>query len=223
MSDGLNKNSMRYWLNEISTLGLPVPATIIVGLDDEIGFDRAVDSMGFPFFLRTDLCSGKHDWKGSCFVTDRHNLQQHKDKVLESNVRWQMLGIEPSAFIIREFLQLETLFTAFSGNMPINKERRYFVRDGNVVCSHPYWPASAFNNHPARMANDPAWEEKLSILNKRDETENCLTGYAEKVGRKLGGYWSIDFAKDRFGKWWLLDMALGDNSYHYPHVLEENK
>ena len=212
---------MLYWHNEIKHLDIPMPRTVFCDIASSVEWIKLLGNyVGYPFFLRTDLCSGKHDWNGSCFVTNSVSIKEHMDKVLESNIRWQMLGIEPQAFVVREFLQLETLFTAFNGNMPINRERRYFVKDGTVVCSHPYWPVTAFNNHPARMANDLDWESKLAKLNERDSTEIILDKYTEQIGKQLGGFWSVDFARDIFGKWWLIDMALGENSYHYPHEVK---
>lgn len=29
------------------------------------------------------------------------------------------------------------------GNMPVNREFRFFVRDADVICFHPYWPDRA--------------------------------------------------------------------------------
>jgi len=46
-----------------------------------------------------------------------------------------------------------------------------------------------------------------------DEIE-ILTGYAEMVARVLDGYWSVDFAYGKNGKWYLIDMATGEHSWH---------
>lgn len=213
----MNQNSMCYWYPRASNLGVPTPTTLFCDLDS-VSVAYFAKQLGFPCFLRTDLCSGKHDWKDSCFIPDEASIPSHVEKVLESNVRWQMLGIEPQAFVVREFLQLQTLFNAFSGSMPINKERRYFVKDGDVLCSHPYWEVSTFNNHPARMAEGDDWKEKLEILSKRNAAEIfILDDYASRIGKAIGGEWSIDFAQDIHGKWWMLDMALAYNSYHQAH------
>ena len=43
-----------------------------------------------------------------------------------------------------------------------------------------------------------------------------LSGYASELGRILEGYWSVDFCCDRDGKWWFIDAAEGNASYHWP-------
>ena len=127
----MNQNSMYYWFPRIEHLDIPMPRTTFCNLNvDEVR--AAADRTGYPCFLRTDLCSGKHDWKESCFLQNRESVLSHMGKILNANVRWQLLGIEPQGFVVREFLNLETLFTAFEGDMPINPERRYFVHDGDV-------------------------------------------------------------------------------------------
>jgi hypothetical protein len=129
-----------------------------------------------------------------------------------------MLGIHPTNFIVREFLNLKSTFTAFAGYMPINKERRYFVDEGLIKCHHPYWPESAFNNHPERMANDPDWKKKLRELNREDEEEiRLLSFYSNLVTSSVRGHWSIDYAQAVDGTWYLIDMALGNNSWHMKH------
>lgn len=211
---------MLYWWPKIKTLGIPVPMTKIV--TSPLDIKKAAEAIGYPVFIRTDLCSGKHDWSSSCFVDSSEKINNNYLKVLENNVRWEMLGIKPEAIVVREFLELETAFTAFAGNMPINKERRYFINQGKTSCHHPYWPETAFNRHPARMANDVDWKDKLRQLNYEDAKEvDLLITYANTVASILPEFWSIDFAKAKNGKWYLLDMALGENSYHWPGCMEE--
>ena len=213
----MNPNSMLFWFPKIENLEIPVPKTEIVS--GYVDLMQAAERIGYPVFIRTDLCAGKHDWKNSCFVQNEDQLVGNMQSVISANVRWEMLGIKYRSLVVREFLDLETSFTAFSGDMPINKERRYFVRDGKVICHHPYWPEDTFNQHPARMANDPDWQAKLAALN--DETgEEILHEYARKASQALPGYWSVDFAKAKNGAWYLLDAALGENSYHWPSCTE---
>ena len=213
----LNKNSMLYWFPKLDGLDIPVPRTKCVPAE-VYAVREIAEEIGWPVFLRTDLCSGKHDWDKSCFVPDARELAMHITNVCAANERWEMLGIKYECLVVREFLNLETYFTAFVGNMPINKERRYFVRGGEVVCWHPYWPETAFDRHPARQAHDPRWRELLRRMQDADtQADGLLNDYALRVAKQFDGFWSVDFAKAKDGTWYLLDMALGDNSYHMPH------
>ncbi len=56
----------------------------------------------------------------------------------------------------------------------------------------------------------------LDALNKETTDEVLLlTTYAQKVADLFDGYWSVDFAMGKDSKWYLLDMALGDDSFHW--------
>lgn len=174
--------------------------------------ESASSQLGYPVFMRTDLCSGKHDWKETCFVPKAGDLMPHLMALCEFNELAQIIGLDYTSIVLREFLELETSFTAFHGEMPINKERRYFVKEGKVVCHHPYWPAEAFKGH----TNDPGWEAKLADLNYESGEEiSLLSGLAKKAGEALGDSWSVDFAKAKNGNWYLIDMALAESSYHW--------
>ena len=232
-----NGNSMLVWWPKIKNLGIPVPKTEFVpiareemmesavngtplspGVKDSITQVRALaDSFGYPVFIRSDLSSGKHSWKNTCFVRNPDEIEGNIINLCGEHELWTLLGLNYKAIAVREFLELEATFTAFSGDMPINKERRYFIQNGEVICHHPYWPADAFNSHPARMAGDSNWREKLEILNAEDTVEiGILSTYARVVSNALPGFWSVDFAKTKSGVWYLIDMALGENSYHWP-------
>lgn len=230
----MDPNSLLVWWPAIKDLGIPVPRTEIIPIDRanimEAYEDRSklnpipiiaaeciAEKFGFPVFLRTDLSSGKHDWERTCFVPDKSSLSEHVVELCLAHEMWTLIGLDYQALVIREFLHLETAFTAFSGNMPINKEFRFFVRDGAVVCHHFYWPEEAFNQHPARMAHEPEWREKLRSLSELSDWEYLLLeDYAKRAGTAVGGFWSVDFAKTAKGTWYLIDMALGANSYHWP-------
>lgn len=227
-----NKNSLLYWFPKVCALGIPVPRThSMVLCDDAVsallatldgsrvpdGFmkpiQEAAAEMGFPLFLRTDLQSGKHGWKKTCYVEDASCLQANIIGVVEENMLGACcFGPLFEALVFREFLDLETNFTAFYGSMPINRERRYFVRDGSILCHHPYWPADAIDGH----ADDPDWRNKLAVLNEEPDAETALlSDYALTASRSLPGFWSADFAKATDGTWYLIDMALGGESFHW--------
>lgn len=234
-----NPNSMLVWWPKIKDLGIPVPRTEFVPISraeamewtvDDVNppesvmnsvreVEKVADSFGYPVFMRTDVSSGKHDWQNTCFIPSRDKIQGNLRNLCGQHELWELLGVNYQAVAIREFLKLQTSFTAFSGHMPINREFRFFVRDGKVECFHFYWPDEAFNQHWARQADDPDWQPKLRLLSTLSYDELVLlSSYAEEAGRAVGGYWSVDFAAANDGKepWYLIDMALGVNSYHWP-------
>lgn len=236
----MGKSSLLYWFPKIQDLGIPVPRTEIVeipfkifcdwmdsmfneGHIDVLGSERgsaikeAADKTGYPLFLRTDLASGKHQWKATCYVEKEEELPLHLWNVVEFNFIADIWGLPCEALVFREFIPLDSGFTAFNG-LPISRERRYFVRDGIVECHHPYWIEDAIaEGYPP--PNNKDWRQLLTVLNQETPDEFGILGpYAASVGKILGGYWSVDFAMSQDGIWYLLDMAVGEESWHPEHI-----
>jgi hypothetical protein len=91
----------------------------------------------------------------------------------------------------------------------VNPERRYLIKDGEVVAHFAYWIKDAIIN-PSR----PDWEELSDLMNYESEEEiTLLTGYAQQVAQRLRGYWSVDFCKAKNGTWYLIDCAKGEDSF----------
>jgi len=243
MTAPLDPNSMCLWWPKIKRLQIPQPRTIILPEPEPGALDQylfavaddepdnipdcwadyegrvaaAAESLGYPCFLRTDLASGKHGWERCCFVSNAQALGDHIFAVIENGHLVDMLGLNHHALVVREFLDLWSTFRAPRfGNMPVARERRYFVRDAEVICHHPYWPEDAVADG---QPDDPEWRRMLRELNFEwpGEVER-LMDYADMVAKAMGdGYWSVDFACGSGGDWYLIDMALGDASWHPDH------
>lgn len=225
----MKKTSMLYWWPRVKDLGIPVPKTVIIempeddlagllddkwlSLEDERRLIKAGEKVGYPLFLRTDMASAKHQWERTCFVPKFEELFKHVWALIDATLAASMFGeLDPSALVFRELLRLNSFFTAFSG-LPISAERRYFVRDGVVECHHPYWTQDAI-----KRPSKSDWKERLATLNKESAEEiELLTKYATRVGEVLEGYWSIDFAEARDHSWYLIDLAVGERSWHPEH------
>lgn len=222
---------MTNWWPKVRGASVPVPRTEILefGLrplyclaypEDETDLAEAkrvleavraaARAFGYPLFMRTDQASGKHDWERSCFVASEEALPLCLGGLIEAN---ELADLAPEAIVIRQYIPLESAFTAFWGNMPVTKERRYFVQNGRVLCHHPYWPQDAIRFRPGQ--EPPDWREKLAELNREtpDEVE-LLSGYATRLGAVLPGYWSLDFARGKDGIWYFIDAARGELSWH---------
>lgn len=229
MSDE-DRNDMVYWFPLLAATGVAMPPTTIIRTDVNLinvldgqkpaGFDEfiaelraAADAFGYPVFLRTGLTSGKHDWRNTCHVPSPEALTQHVANLIEFSECVDMFGLPYQTWAIRTMLPLASEFTAFSG-FPVNKERRYFIGGGEVLCHHPYWPAGAVaDGNPS----DPDWRPKLETMNHESSKEvELLSGLSRIVSKAFDRRWSLDWAQDIHGDWYAIDMALAERSYHWP-------
>jgi len=226
-----SKSSLLYWHPKINDLGIPSPKTEIIRLTNkeikeyyraegdcfdlsrvgkEIG--KVInDNFELPVFLRTDEFSNKHFWRKSCYLDNIDNLKRNLMEIISGSRFADFLGGLPiEALVVREFIPMDTKFHAFYGEMPVNPERRYFIKDGKVQCHHPYWIEDAVKNPSIEN-----WREAAEDMNIETEDEvDILRGYSLIAASVIDGYWSVDFCKAKDGRWILIDMAEGEKSWH---------
>lgn len=231
-----NKTRLSYWFSQIPS-DILVPNTEIVFYDRDnlinlldgqmpIGFRSLCDKLigignrlGWPLFLRTDYLSGKHNWENTCYVSSSRDIPSHVIRLVEESALADMLGFPTDCWIVREIIPTSATFTAFRGDMPIVKERRYFVQDDKVICHHPYWPSTVFNETRVSIED---WKKHLDIINLESNDEiRLLSNLSSKVGAAVTGAWSIDWLwSEQRGQWFLIDMAEAKSSYHWPGCLK---
>lgn len=225
-------SSMLNWFHKIADI-LPVPKTEIMRISTEEAYEviglldgkdiseslwwkikEAANQIGYPLFLRSDQGSAKHDYENSCYVASEKELLGHLACLFE----WHLMrDLWPQAIVFRELLPLNAPFKAFDG-LPIAKERRYFVDEGKVMCHHPYWPEDAIQTGREVKNLVTGWQKKLAEINQEDEGEiACLTRMAEDFNENVPGFYSVDFAQSESGKWYMIDAARGELSYHPEH------
>lgn len=235
-----DKNSLLYWYPKISDLGIPTPETKIVLLSDrerkeylfgeddwfntsrlEKKVEKVIkEEFKLPIFMRTDYYSGKHSWNKTCYVDNLGKLSKNLfELVVESKMADVMgAGLPLNAVVVRGFIPMDSKFTAFFGEMPVNPERRYFIRDGKVLCHHPYWIKEAIQKGTSKPLPEN-WGGIVDEINIESKEEiKILTGYSKGVADVLDGFWSVDFCKARDGRWVLIDCAEGNKSWHPNHT-----
>ena len=249
----INKTSMSYWLPKITELPIPIPRTVLIkaeygeGMDylskeTHIAVENAATKMGYPCFIKTDLCAGKHAYLNTCYIKNVKTLHRNLERLRDDNFCCDQLF---EYIAVREFIPLAWKFKAFN-DLPIAPERRYFIEGGKVVCYHPYWPEDAiefFNLTPKNPRGETgSYTEGIKYRNflAKKRKEECipllremnketpdeiklLTAYAELVSEVLPGYWSVDFALGQNGNWYLIDMAEGDKSWHQDDCIVKQK
>ncbi|HEX7022624.1 MAG TPA: ATP-grasp domain-containing protein [Trueperaceae bacterium] len=222
------RNSLCYWWERALDVDVPKPRTCIVRInrgaligmldghpppaEAESALFKAADSIGYPLFMRTDHASGKFEWSRTCFVERQEVLLRNIAWLVEWSMMADIFGLPIEAIVFREYLELDWSIKVYRG-MPVAPERRYFVRDGRVVCHHPYWPLASLLQGGA-PANEETYRLWQALCEETPEEVALLTHYAERLGAVLPGYWSVDFARGRDGTWYWIDAALGDDSFH---------
>jgi hypothetical protein len=68
------------------------------------------------------------------------------------------------------------------------------------------------------------WEARLAAMNDESQEEIALlTALSKRVSAAFDGAWSLDWAVDTRGKWWAIDMAEAERSFHWPGCHEIGK
>jgi hypothetical protein len=234
---------MSYWFPILKETGVNVPRTLMLNIDDydkncvvalrkvfwmeelsemdKTSLGRFIatmrnfaDKAGYPLFLRSGHTSYKHEWLNTCYVPNGDVLAEHIQNIAEHSFMADMdKGWPVNVWALRRMIETEPIFTAFNG-FPVTKEFRFFIRDGKVECIHPYWPEEAIEGH----TEEPDWQEKLAKMNElSSEDREELIKQSTMIASKFEGWWSLDWLKGKDGKWYAIDMALGESSYHYPN------
>jgi hypothetical protein len=240
----LNPNSALYWQPRIDAvadeLPVSVPESTFVeydftesfGLLDEHPdadlpwgeFVVAVETIGRPAFLRTDQKSVKHAGPGAYRAEEPNDIPTILATLTDYHVK---ANRHPAALMVREWVDINALFRAFDG-LKIGREYRVFATPDGVECTHFYWPAGAIaegrgtpTTLDGEVLAESAWREHLDVLNHLDD-DACdrLHDAATAVATALDAdrpeetAWSVDFAEDSDGEWWVLDAALAEDSWH---------
>lgn len=172
-------------------------------------------------FLRGSTTSNKHAWADSCYFVAGGDLRKHIYSIFEAEALSGRRSFYPNYLAIREFIYAPPLFYAFN-KMPVTKEVRFFMDGGKVVHTQPYWPEKSIKNPVVNPDSEepveaPQWR---NVLKKANDDCMVQTYLQDKVERWLSlyfrGHWSVDFLWAD-NTWWLIDMALGDDSYKWEY------
>jgi hypothetical protein len=242
----MTKTSMDYWFPLIEKEGLPVPKTIFADMTKSCreliyaafdgkdkpeseteepfftGLKSAASKLGLPCFLRTSETSNKHAWKKSCFINSADVIPAHVFEIVEFSECCDFMGLPWEKWAVREFLPILPFGACPRyGDMPVNREFRFFVDGPRYRCHHPYWPLTALQEGGWKVDADEATAyTELCALDY--ETFDQLKCMASRAGLVCGGAWSVDFLETERG-WFLTDMAEAHKSFHWEGCAEGEK
>ena len=189
-------------------------------------FIAAVENVGWPAFLRTDQKSVKHAGPGAYRAEESDDIPTILATLTDYHVKATR---HPAALMVREWVDIDAVFRAFDG-LKIGREYRVFATSEAAQCEHFYWPEHAIadgRGTPTTLAGDreledSEWRSRLSSLaGLTDKTRLDLHADAVAIAAALTDdrfesttAWSVDFAQDTDGQWWVLDAARADDSWH---------
>lgn len=229
----LDINSLFFWWPRLRDERMPKTVGVIFDIEDAfplldgdpalnlpwMTFRGAAETVGFPVFVRSDISSAKHSGPkayrmDSLEDTGKIIAATLMDNCLK-NLEGKMLG-----FVFRQWIDLAGRFTAFNGHI-IAPEVRIFPVDPkegifpDIEASYFYWPEEAFERQGDRI--DHSWRELRDEMEHETMVPEILGPLEERAlaaVENIGfGSWSVDFALDKNGDWWLIDMALAKNSW----------
>lgn len=174
----------------------------------EWAFEPEVGSLTFPTWTSLDrvprgeapfILKGRTNSKKQCWRT--HMFAQTWDDALEVQHRLEEDGlIGDQAIVVRKYTPLVTYFEAIGG-MPITKEFRAFVCDGQLLTVGYYWH-SFVDDFPYHGCTPPELGADGRLFLER---------VIDRVG-KSPRFYVADIAQDQKGNWWLVELNDGQQS-----------
>lgn len=173
---------------------------------DEEELRNAVIAVGGPpAFLRTDQASDIYNMEQSSKIRSlsTKEIKSSAGGVIGFNATKAELPF--CSFAIREWLDIESYFTAWSGKK-IGVELRFFISDGTVESWCFDWPKNQI------QPDTDDWEQKYEKTKEVAESyANDVLPLAQKVAKRFAnvstGKWSVDFVLTTSGEWYCTDMA----------------
>lgn len=139
---------------------------------------------------------------------------------------------------VRKFIEDEEEVPTIYNGLPLHCEYRVFIDFDHkqVLAIHPYWDEkvmekrfnqAADKNNPKNLHDSITFSIQQEKLNKQyEETKDLVAHKIQSLLQQndinLKGQWSIDIMKNG-EKYWLIDMALAQNSAYYEYVPEKLK
>ena len=148
-------------------------------------FHAQLDVFGkSPIIVKDYIKSQKHYWSEACFIPNASDRKQ-VEKVVKRFLELQGEDLN-EGLVFREFVELEKLTTHSKSGMPLTKEFRLFVKDGEVIACFNYW-------------DEGDYEDVLPDL----------TPFKEVIPQIQSRFFTMDIAKKVDGGWIIVELGDG--------------
>jgi hypothetical protein len=108
-------------------------------------FKVQIDEFGDkPIIIKDYVKSQKHFWDEACFIPNASEYEK-VNSVIKRFIELQGADLN-EGLVFREYLQLEEIGHHSASGMPLTKEFRVFVKDGNIMTIYQYWDEGNYHN-----------------------------------------------------------------------------
>jgi len=180
-----------YLPNSYSTIEAYTPKSIFKPLNKTFDIeDYKTELKVFgnkPIIVKDYVKSQKHYWEEACFIPNASDLKQ-VEQITKRFIELQDVDLN-EGIVYREFVDLQELTQHSKSGMPLTKEFRLFVKNGQIISSFNYWDEGDYGNTTADFA------------------------FLEEVIPKIkSNFFSIDIAQKVPGEWVIVELGDGQVS-----------
>lgn len=245
-------NNLSYWFPKIEKCKINVPKTVILPVPMDImlcffmerktDMDtvyRWVQETVIPFlkekdmqgllFMKNGAFSNKFDFKDCIVASD--NALMLANSIININYTSLMFDTSGNAeLVFRERISTDYSKTPTIYNgMPLRNEYRIFYDFNNHKALYivNYWDIDYCNASICRNATDKIVYEHVypDLFDHYCKNKDCVFGHVSNILKDvhgLEGIWSVDVLEDEQGNFWLIDMAIAQQSAYWdPTKIEE--
>ena len=165
------------------------PKSIWLKIGDNVSIDEIMSLLqpfgSKPIVLKDFVKSQKHYWKEACFIPSASN-REAVERVVHRFIELQAEDLN-EGLVFREFIEFEPLTKHSKSGMPLTREFRLFILDGEIFYVAEYWEEGDYND---------IWPglEEFRII-------------AHNVRSR---FFTMDVAKQKDGEWKWMIIELGD-------------
>jgi len=97
-----------------------------------------------PIIVKDYVKSEKHRWADACFIPEASD-RTHAERVVEKFLELRGNNLE-GGLVFREFVNFKALATHSKSGMPLTKEYRLFVLNGEIIHWFNYWEEGEYGD-----------------------------------------------------------------------------
>lgn len=167
-----------------NSIWFPLPNPVLIDAAENLAAEAVRVFNNHPIIVKDYVKSRKHEWDEACYIpdaSDENKVRQTVRRFLELQGSQLNEGL-----VFRAFAELEVLARHPLSGMPLSREIRVFVLEGNPIFVSTYWEAG------------------------EDAAFNAVLGEFQAVIRSIESrFFTIDFAKTNNGPWIVLELGDG--------------